>query len=98
LEEDGQRKVAGVGRLVCDVNHETAEFGILVGDPWQGRGLGQLITEYCLEVAKRWDVKRVVAETHKQNYRMLAIFQALGFEHEEDKQDEEVVFVGKDIS
>ncbi|MBC7335766.1 MAG: GNAT family N-acetyltransferase, partial [Clostridia bacterium] len=63
VEEDGQRKLIGVGRLVADANHEVAEYAVLVADRWHGRGLGGLLTDYCLEVAKRWGIKKVVAET-----------------------------------
>ena len=40
IEEDGHRKLAGVGRLVADANHEVAEYAILVGDKWQNQGFG----------------------------------------------------------
>ena len=98
LEVDGERKLAGVGRLVCDVNHESAEYAILIADKWQGHGLGRLLTRHCLDVSEHWDITSVVAETHKQNHRMLAIFDSFGFEREVDKQDEECVFVRKEIS
>jgi len=96
-EEDGQRKLIGVGRLVADMNHEAAEYAVIVVDRWHGHGLGGLLTDYCLEVAKKWGVKRVVAETSKDNVRMLATFRNRGFELN-DKQEEDVVLVSKVVS
>jgi acetyltransferase len=78
--EPGGRKLAGIGRLVADVDHRTAEFAVIVIDRWQHRGLGGMLTDYCLEVAKRWGVACVVAEVAKDNTRMLACFRNRGFE------------------
>jgi acetyltransferase len=96
VEEEGERKLISVGRLVADMNRETAQYTVIVVDRWQGRGLGGLVTSYCLEVAKAWGVKRVVAETTKQNAPMVATFRSLGF-HERRDPVEGVVFVQKDV-
>ena len=80
VEEEGQRKLIGIGRLVADADHQTAEYAVIVTDRWQGRGLGGMLTDYCLELAKKWGVKRVVAEIAKDNGRMLATFRNRGFE------------------
>ena len=80
VEEEGQRKLIGIGRLVADVDHQTAEYAVIVVDRWQGRGLGGMLTDYCLELAKTWGVKQVVAEIAKDNGRMLATFRNRGFE------------------
>lgn len=96
IEEGDKRKLIGIGRLVSDVNHTDAEYAIMIADEWQERGLGRLLTGYCLEVAKRWNVKRVVAETSKSNRRMLTIFRNLGFQ-EAAGRDEEVIFLEKII-
>ena len=80
VKEDGERRLIGVGRLVADVNHDAAEFAVIVVDRWHGHGLGGTLTEYCLEIAKQWGVNRVVAETTPDNKRMLATFRKYGFE------------------
>lgn len=80
IEEDGEKKLIGVGRLVADVNHESAEYAILVADPWQGRGIGSLLTGYCLKIAAIWGIREIVAETDWNNRRMLATFKEYGFE------------------
>jgi len=80
IAEAGQRKLIGIGRLVADADHQTAEYAVIVTDRWQGRGLGGILTDYCLELAKTWGVKRVVAEISKDNSRMLATFRNRGFE------------------
>jgi acetyltransferase len=78
------------------MNHETAEYALIVVDRWHGHGLGGMMTDYCLEVAKRWGVKKVVAETSKDNARMLTTFRNRGFEMN-DESEEDVVLVHKQV-
>jgi acetyltransferase len=80
VEDGGKRKLAAVGRLVADPDHERAEYAVLVGDPWQSHGLGGLLTDYCLEIARDWRLRRITAETSPDNTRMLAIFRDRGFD------------------
>jgi len=96
VEEEGDRKLIAVGRLVADMNHDAAEYAVIVVDRWHGHGLGGLLTDYCCDVAKRWGVKRVVAETSKDNARMLETFRKRGF-HLNDEQEEDVVLVSKQL-
>lgn len=79
LEDEGATRIAAVGRLVADPDRGTAEFAILVGDRWQGRGLGGMLMSYCLEVARVWGVSELTAETDWNNHRMLALFRREGF-------------------
>jgi acetyltransferase len=97
VEEDDHRRLAGVARLVADPGHETAEYAVLVGDPWQGQGLGLCLTEYCLEIATSWGLKTVFATTERDNNRMLATFRHFGFELRDDAE-EGVVAATKSIN
>ncbi|MEN6451639.1 MAG: bifunctional acetate--CoA ligase family protein/GNAT family N-acetyltransferase [Thermoguttaceae bacterium] len=96
VEEEGQRKLIGVGRLVADADHTTAEYAVIVVDRWHGHGLGGLLTDYCCEVAKTWGVKKIVAEVSKENSRMLATFRDRGFQLNEE-QEQDVVLVSKPV-
>ncbi len=79
-QEDGERRLLGVGRVIADADHREAEYAVLVGDPWQEQGLGSLLTDYCLEICRNWKIARVVAETAPDNPRMIQIFERRGFE------------------
>ena len=76
----GQRKLLGVARLVRDPGDSRAEFAVLVGEPWQGKGLGNLLMKYCLKHARRIDVRHVYGITGRTNERMLRVFKRFGFE------------------
>jgi acetyltransferase len=77
--QDGAHKLLGVGRLVADPDHQSAEYAVLVADPWQGRGLSDLLTDYCLEIARSWGILTVRAETTPDNARMIGVLKKHGF-------------------
>ena len=79
LNRDGRKMLAGVGRLVADADHQDAEFAVLVGDAWQGCGLGAALMDYCLQIGQQMRLKRIVAEIAPQNRRMLDMFTKRGF-------------------
>lgn len=74
-----ERRLVGIGRLIADADHTSAEFAVLVADAWQGRGLGSILLDYCLTICDRWGVRQVTAETAPDNLRMLTMFQRRGF-------------------
>ena len=85
-----------MGRLIAEPDHQTAEYAILVGDEWQNMGIGGILTDYCTEIAKDWGVRRIVATTTTDNYRMMAVFKKRGFELRIDRA-ENTVDVTKDL-
>jgi acetyltransferase len=87
--EDGHgRQLIGVGRLVADPDHRDAEYAVLVADDWQGRGLGKILTDYCLEICRTWGIDRVVAETTVDNRRMQQILGKRGFRRKDGTANE----------
>ncbi len=74
LEQEGVRKLLGVARLVADPGLEAAEYAVLVGDPWQNRGLGGILTDFCERIARDWGAKRIEAQTTSSNNRMVNLF------------------------
>ncbi len=80
IEEEGQRKLIGVGRLVADADHLDAEYAVLVADAYQGNGLGSLLTDYCLEICSDWGIKQVIAEMAPENQRMITLLEHRSFE------------------
>jgi acetyltransferase len=88
IEEDNRRQLIGVGRLVADADHRNAEYAVLVADAWQGRGLGKLLTAYCLEICRTWGIDRVYAETTSDNDRMQQILTHQNFQRKESQHRE----------
>ncbi|MDP3043054.1 MAG: bifunctional acetate--CoA ligase family protein/GNAT family N-acetyltransferase [bacterium] len=85
ITEKGEKKFAGVSRLIADSYGETAEFAVAVGDPWHFQGLGKKLTDYILDIAKQRKIKKVCAQFLKDNKIMRHILEKRGFKITEDK-------------
>jgi acetyltransferase len=79
MNRDGKRMLLGVGRLIADPDHKEVEYAVLISDAWQKKELGSIITDYCLEIAGKWNLKRIVAQTTTDNSRMISVFRKRGF-------------------
>ncbi len=79
LEEDNKKMMAGVGRIISDQYNETAEFAIVVADPWHNIGLGNKLADYILEIAKNRGVRKIFAHVLKSNFIMRDMFEKRGF-------------------
>jgi acetyltransferase len=91
IEDQYGRQLVGVGRLVADADHRNAEYAVLVADAWQSRGLGRMLTDYCLEICRTWSIDHVFAETTEDNKSMQRILQRYGF-HIKQSTDGEVLY------
>jgi acetyltransferase len=65
---------------VSEVGSERGEFAVLVGEPWQGKGLGNLLTQYCVKHSERVQVREIYGITGRTNTRMLRVFRRYGFD------------------
>ena len=88
--------LVGIGRLAAEPGRRAAEYAVLVQDRWQDRGLGGLLTDYCLEIAKRWGIRTITAITTTDNPRMIAVFEKRGFRIVNDLESS-LVEVSKDL-
>lgn len=79
LNEGGRKRMAGVVRLIADPYNETAEYAIVIGDPWQRQGLGTVMTRYILEIARMRGIKKVYAYILDDNVDMLNLARKFNF-------------------
>jgi acetyltransferase len=79
VEEKGEQTIVGVARLVANADHSDAEYAILLADSWQHRGLGIVLTEFCMEICKSWGINRVLVETTTDNQPMQKIMRRQKF-------------------
>jgi acetyltransferase len=76
---DGKKKMAGVARLIADQYLETAEFAIVIADPWHNMGLGNKLTDYIFKIAGEHGIKKIYASILTINHIMLHMFRVRGF-------------------
>jgi acetyltransferase len=75
----GPEIMMGVSRLYMDADHATGEFAVIVGDPWQGKGLGPKLVEQVIAIARDQGVKVLYGDVLTQNQPMLDLAKKVGF-------------------
>ena len=80
-DEASERHVMGIVRLskIHGTNNE-ARLSILLGDPYQGIGLGGELIRRMVNVARSENIRRISAILTADNQVMLHIFKKIGFE------------------
>ncbi len=96
VEIEGKKTLIGVGRLIADPDVEMMEYAVLITDSWQKKDLGNTLTKYCMEIAKSRGIKKLAAETTKDNKPMISVFRKLNFKIRFN--EDTTVTVNKDIS
>jgi acetyltransferase len=94
IDEDSETdRMLGVARIIGDPDGRTGEFAVLVGDTWQGQGIGSNLLEKCLSIAEKQGFKTVHGIVLRENRNMLALGKKLGFEikRDADSADNELV-------
>jgi acetyltransferase len=80
----GPEVMMGVSRMVMDADRSTAEFAVIVADPWQGKGLGPKLVERLTDIAREQGVKLLHGDVLAQNQPMLEMVKRLGFSLRKD--------------
>jgi len=86
-ETEGRRRLMGMANLIVQPDGESSEISIVVGDPWQNKGLGSAMMDHLIEVGRDMGQKRLFGESLADNRKILHILQKRGFEIK--KVDEE---------
>lgn len=68
----------GVARIIMGRDLRKAEFSVVVGDPWQGKGIGASLLKRCLGIARDRGVREVTGTVLAENTQMLALGRKLG--------------------
>lgn len=76
---NGPEELLGVARVINAPNQKDAEFAILMGDKWHGRGIGAELLKRCLDISKARGLKTVHGVVLAENTQMLALGRKLGF-------------------
>ena len=80
LKEKDKRQIVGMTRLAVQPDRQSGEASIVVGDPWQDKGLGTAMFDYILEVGKDMGLKKIFSEVLSENTKMKHILFTRGFD------------------
>ncbi|MEL6221511.1 MAG: bifunctional acetate--CoA ligase family protein/GNAT family N-acetyltransferase [Cyanobacteria bacterium J06627_8] len=75
----GQHEILAVGRLSRLHNSNSAEFAMLVADPYQHLGIGTELLKRLIQIARLEGIGCITAEVLMENSAMRHVFQKVGF-------------------
>lgn len=82
-------RMLGVARVIGDPDGTEGEFAVLVGDPWQGKGIGAGLLRRCMLIAAKRGFQNIHGVVLKENTYMLALGRKLGFMISKDEDSGE---------
>jgi len=88
---DNEVRQVGVARYAPEPDSPSCDFGIVVADEWQGRGLGEALLVSLVRAAAKAGVQELTGLTLADNVAMRGLARRLGFLIERDPHDATVV-------
>jgi acetyltransferase len=76
---DRGERMLGVARLMSAPGSDTAEYSIVVGDPWQGQGVGAQLLSRLAAIAVQRGFKTLWGLVLRENRAMLELARKLGW-------------------
>ena len=87
-DRNGHSPLLGVGRLIKEHEIDEAEFAILVGDPWQGKGLGTELLKLLVQIGRKEHLRRIVGYIARENMLMKQVSEDVGFTTRRDSNND----------
>ena len=88
-----EREIAGIGRLVKSHTGDEAELAVIVGDPFQKRGIGTALVRQLVDFAREEKLRQVTATVLFENRPMQKVFERVGFRLEQSPDPESLTAV-----
>jgi len=86
-EKKDTRKIIGVSRLILEPGRRCGEFAVVVGDQWQGLGLGSKLVDYVVKISKDMRLKTIGGAILSRNPKMIRLCTKKGFKMEPVDED-----------
>ncbi len=87
--ESGE-EMLGVGRLYGVMGAGTSEFSVVIGDPWQGLGIGAQLLAHLILIAKDRHIRNIWGLIQRENKNMIELARSLDFTIIGDPDDPQV--------
>lgn len=87
IRDNGRDRIIGEVRMSKLPDQESAEMAVIVGDLWQGKGVGKVLCLHCLKVAKEIGIRKMWMEILQVNARMLSRAEKMGFRKVSSDED-----------
>lgn len=88
LNENNDKQILGIARLIKKQGFNEAEFALLVADEVQRSGLGTALMEELIKIGRKEKLQRITGRILKESIGMYKICEKLGFNFELDSQSD----------
>ena len=88
----------GVAHFFADPDRLRAEYAVAVRSDWKGRGVGFLLMNRLIAIARQWGIGELVGEVLRENGPMLQMCRELGFAITPDPNNPPVVLASKRLA
>ncbi len=88
---DGHETIVGEARYAFDPDKDSFEFGLSIGDRWQGRGIGAALMRNLECRAAAFGATQVFGDTLRSNAAMIALARKSGFDFTNNPDDWKLV-------
>jgi len=95
--EDGIEIPIAGGRFVHEDERPDCTFSLLIGDPWQGQGIGRRILKALIREASRRGLRRMHGHVLADNRPMLDLARAQRFAILESDQGDDVLEIVREL-
>jgi len=92
-----QKEIVAMGRVTKELRGKTASFALIVQDKHQKKGIGLLLLDQLIQVAKSEGVKTLIAHMRKENETMQKICLNKGFSLSFDRQNKDLIVATKKL-
>jgi acetyltransferase len=82
-----QEEIRGISRYTRNPDGVSAEFGVIVEDAWQGRGLGHVLMQVLEETARARGLTQLIGLVLRENEEMGQLMQRRGYGPHRDEED-----------
>jgi len=83
----GTPQEIGVARYSAATDGQSCECAVVVSDDFHGEGLGTLLMNHLIDIARERGIHEMVSMDSAENFAMRDLAQALGFRREPDPED-----------
>lgn len=85
--DGGAQQEVGVARYSVSADGKSCECAVTVADAFQGQGLGTLLMNHLIAIARSRGIGEMISLDAAENFPMRDLAQALGFRREPDPED-----------
>jgi len=86
-EKEDKRRIIGASRLILEPGRKRGEFAVVVGDQWQGFGLGSKLVDNIIEIGRDMGLKTISGDVLSRNLKMIHLCTKKGFKMEPVDED-----------